>query len=169
MVHTQPRGCLRLQMSPLIQALVALAMFSACSEPRATSLAALPADTEAAEGSDAAEQPVLDTAADAPSPPVALRVATFNTSLFRGSAGQLVRDLAGGNDAQARAVAETLQRVRPDIVLLNEFDWDAEGLAARTFAEDYLAVSQNGAEPLAFGYRYVPNTSGSAPFCDTAR
>ena len=159
MVHTQPRGCLRLQMSPLIQALVALAMFAACSEPRAASLAAVPADTEAAEGSDGADLPDLDTAADSPSPPVALRVATFNTSLFRSSAGQLARDLAGGNDAQARAVAETLQRVRPDIVLLNEFDWDAEGLAARIFAEDYLAVSQNGAEPLTFGHRYVPNTN----------
>lgn len=146
-------------MTPLIQALVALASFSACSEPRAASLDAFSADSEAEEGSDAADLPDLDTAADAPAPPVALRVASFNTSLFRGSAGQLARDLAGGNDAQARAVAETLQRVRPDIVLLNEFDWDADGLAARTFAEDYLAVPQNGAEPLTFSHRYVPNTN----------
>jgi endonuclease/exonuclease/phosphatase family metal-dependent hydrolase len=146
-------------MSPLIQALAALAMLAGCSQHGASSLTVVPADTEGEEGSDAAELPDLDATADAASPPVALRVATFNTSLFRGSAGQLARDLAGGNDAQARAVAETLQRVRPDIVLLNEFDWDAEGLAARAFAEDYLAVSQNGAEPLAFGHRYVPATN----------
>jgi hypothetical protein len=146
-------------MSPLIQALVALALFAGCSQQRTSAAILAPADTEAEEGSDGATLPDLDATADAASPPVALRVATFNTSMFRGSAGQLARDLAGGSDAQARAVAETLQRVRPDIVLLNEFDWDAEGLAAQTFAEDYLAVSQNGAEPLALGHRYVPATN----------
>ena len=146
-------------MSPLIQALVALALFAGCSQQQTSAVTVVAADTEAEEGSDAAELPDLDATADAATPPVTLRVATFNTSLFRGSVGQLARDLAGGNDGQARAVAETLQRVRPDIVLLNEFDWDAEGLAAQTFAEDYLAVSQNGAEPLALGHRYVPATN----------
>ena len=50
-----------------------------------------------------------------------IRVATFNVSLNRSKAGELIDDLRAGNE-QARDVARILQAVRPDIVLLNEFD-----------------------------------------------
>lgn len=72
-------------------------------------------------------------------PPV--RVATFNASLNRNNDGQLVRDL-DGDDPQARAVAEIIQLVRPDILVVNEFDWDEAGEAARLFHDDYLSVDQ---------------------------
>src|SRR5687767_8671282 len=51
-----------------------------------------------------------------------LRVATFNASLNRSAQGQLVADLSTPDNAQARAVAETIQRTNPDLLLLNEFD-----------------------------------------------
>lgn len=83
-----------------------------------------------------------------------VRVATFNASLNRNSAGQLVADLAS-NDAQARAVAEIVQRVRPDILLVNEFDWDETGEAARLFHDRYLAVAQQvSGEPAAGAIEY---------------
>ena len=63
-------------------------------------------------------------AADRPSG--LIRIATFNCSLNRGSDGALRRDLATPGNAQAAAVAEIIQRVRPDILLLQEFDYDAE-------------------------------------------
>jgi hypothetical protein len=57
------------------------------------------------------------------------RFATFNASLNRVAEGELVADLSTPDDVQAQAVAEVIQRVRPDVLLINEFDFDAEGLA----------------------------------------
>lgn len=89
----------------------------------------------------------------------AFRVATFNTSLSRDEAGQLVEALEGGDDPQARKVAEILQRVRPDVVLLNEFDYDERGKAARLFDEQYLEVGHGGASSIDYPHRYVPETN----------
>ena len=58
-----------------------------------------------------------------------VRFATYNASLNRAAAGQLVSDLSTRDNAQARNIAEVLQRVRPDVVLLNEFDY-VEGYEA---------------------------------------
>lgn len=95
--------------------------------------------------------------------PVALRVATFNVSLNREAAGQLTRDLQDGANPQARQIAEILQRVRPDVVLLNEFDFEASGEAVRRFHDRYLAVGQKGQAPLAYPYRYAPPVNTGAP------
>jgi len=91
------------------------------------------------------------------------RVATYNTSLFRDKAGQLARDLAGGQNQQARRVAEVIQRVRPDVLLVNEFDYDAEGRAARSFCQEYLAVGQNGCQPIAFEHRFIAPSNTGVP------
>ena len=88
-----------------------------------------------------------------------LRFATFNVSLSRNKAGGLIAELASGGSKQIRAVAEILQRVRPDIVLLNEFDFDAEGRAIKLFTERFLAVGQNGAQPLRYAHVFVAPTN----------
>ena len=90
----------------------------------------------------------------APPPAGATRVATFNASLNRDRAGQLAVDLAGPDDPQARNVAEIVQRVRPDILVMNEFDYDAPGRSVTLFHDNYLARPQHGAEPIAYPYRY---------------
>ena len=59
-----------------------------------------------------------------------VRFATFNASLNRSFAGQLIADLSTPTNAQARNAAETIQRVRPDVFLINEFDFDAAGNGA---------------------------------------
>ena len=60
---------------------------------------------------------------------------------------------------QAKNVAEVIQRARPDVVLINEFDYDPE--AARLFADNFLAVSQNGAPAQRYPYRFVaPSNTG---------
>lgn len=91
--------------------------------------------------------------------PATLRVAAFNASLFRQSDDELRGDLDGGDDPQAKQVAQLLQHVRPDVVLINEFDWDAEGESARIFEQAYLSVSQGGGEPLEYAFHYVPETN----------
>ena len=92
-----------------------------------------------------------------------LRVATFNAYLNRPSEGQLIQDLRSPNDPQIRAVAEIIQRTRPDILLLQEFDYDPTGEGIQLFQENYLDVSQNGAEPLSYPYVYLPPTNTGLP------
>lgn len=62
-----------------------------------------------------------------------LRLATFNASLNRKEAGILVADFLKGDDPQILAVAEIIRTVRPDILLINEIDYDAGGEALRLF------------------------------------
>ena len=83
----------------------------------------------------------------------AVRFATYNTSLYSDEDGGLVKRLQHG-DAEARKIAAVLQRVRPDVVLLNEFDYDREGRAADLFQRDYLGVAQFGGTPLDYPFRY---------------
>jgi hypothetical protein len=89
------------------------------------------------------------------------RFATFNASLNRAAEGELVADLSTPDDVQAQAVAEVIQRVRPDVLLINEFDFDPAGLAARLFQRNYLSVGHNGAAPISYRYRFVaPSNTG---------
>ncbi|MGR0319537.1 endonuclease/exonuclease/phosphatase family protein [Agromyces sp. ZXT2-3] len=90
-----------------------------------------------------------------------VRVATYNLSLNRNAEGQLVEDLSTGANAQAKTVAEVIQRANPDIVLLNEFDYVEGGLAADLFRDNYLEVSQGGADPVEYPYAFVaPSNTG---------
>jgi myo-inositol-hexaphosphate 3-phosphohydrolase len=92
-----------------------------------------------------------------------VRFATFNASLNRNAAGQLVTDLSAPGNAQAATVAEIIQRVRPDVLLINEFDYVEGGQAAQLFQQNYLGVSHNGTEPITYTYRYVaPSNTGIA-------
>ncbi|SEA80529.1 phytase [Rubrimonas cliftonensis] len=92
-----------------------------------------------------------------------IRVATFNASLNRNNAGQLIDDLSTPDNQQARNAAETIQRAAPDVLLINEFDYDAGGVAADLFRDNYLAVAQNGAAPVDYPYVYVaPSNTGVA-------
>ncbi len=106
-------------------------------------------------------------------PPPKVRFATFNASLNRAAAGQLVGDLSAplnppsadtalqARRQQAANVAEIIQRTRPDVLLVNEFDFVEGGVAADLFQQNYLGVSQTGAQPITYPYRYVaPSNTG---------
>jgi hypothetical protein len=71
-----------------------------------------------------------------PDEPSSIRVATFNASLNRSAAGQLVADLQGEN-AQARAAADVIAANSPDVLLVNEFDYSGDE-AVRLFNDNYL-------------------------------
>jgi len=93
--------------------------------------------------------------------PDSVRFATFNASLNRFNAGDLVVDLSTPDNAQAQTIAEIIQRTHPDVILINEFDYDENGTAAELFQENYLSVSQNGADPIEYGYYFVaPSNTG---------
>ncbi len=97
-----------------------------------------------------------------PAQTVNLRIATFNASLYTEQAGGLLARLQAG-DADARKIAAVVQRVRPDVLLINEFDHDAEGAAADVFMRDYLGVAQNGQEAIAYPYRYLAPVNTGEP------
>jgi hypothetical protein len=90
-----------------------------------------------------------------------LRIATFNASLNRAAAGELVADLSTPDDPQAREVAEVVQRVRPDVLLVNEFDYAPE--AVDLFRDDYLEVGQNGADPIEYPYAFIAPSNTGVP------
>lgn len=93
--------------------------------------------------------------------PATVRFATFNASLNRFNAGDLINDLSTPDNSQAQAVAEIIQRTRPEVLLINEFDYDANHEAADLFRENYLMVSQNGADPIDYPYVFVaPSNTG---------
>jgi len=104
-----------------------------------------------------------DAWARAMSADATLRVATYNTSLYDDDTGGLIRRLESG-DGGARKIAAVLQRVRPDLVLLNEFDFDQEGRAADLFQQHYLEVAQpGGGDPLRYAYRYLAPVNTGVP------
>ncbi len=63
-------------------------------------------------------EPVGATASE-PQAPTETRFSTFNASLNRDEAGQLIADLSTPDNAQASNVAEIVQRVRPAVLLIN--------------------------------------------------
>jgi Endonuclease/Exonuclease/phosphatase family len=96
-----------------------------------------------------------------------VRFATFNASLNRSAAGQLRADLLAPADlsrqgvVQAHNVAEIVQRIRPDVLLVNEFDFDPVSLDL--FADNFLAVPHNGAAGISYPYRFIaPSNTGIA-------
>jgi Endonuclease/Exonuclease/phosphatase family len=104
---------------------------------------------------------LVSPAAVADHGPADVRFATFNASLNRGAAGQLVTDLSTPDNAQAREVAEVIQLNRPDVLLINEFDYVPGNTAADLFRENYLERGQNGASPIDYPYAFVaPSNTG---------
>jgi Endonuclease/Exonuclease/phosphatase family len=100
------------------------------------------------------------TAATA-APPADVRVATFNASLNRAAEGELVADLSTPDDPQAREVAEVVQRVRPDVLLINEFDHAPA--AVDLFRDNYLERGQNGAEPIEYPHAFIAPSNTGVP------
>ncbi|REL26844.1 endonuclease/exonuclease/phosphatase family protein [Thalassotalea euphylliae] len=96
-----------------------------------------------------------------------IKIATFNVSmealnyLPKGERGQVV---PSGNELttalnsqhqQIKNIAEIIQRVNPDILLLNEFDrTDNNAIALQKFLTSYLAKSQQGQTPVNYPYFY---------------
>ena len=94
---------------------------------------------------------------------VRVRFATYNASFNRATAGALIADFGSTGNTQGRRVAEIIQRVRPDVLLLNEFDYDAAGQAAARFQSNYLGVSQNGFAPITYPYRFLRSVNTGVP------
>ncbi|MGB0507136.1 MAG: endonuclease/exonuclease/phosphatase family protein [Pikeienuella sp.] len=78
-----------------------------------------------------------------PPPPdkYSIRVATYDVALSRRYAGVLAQEFRLGGSPQIAAVIEIIQRVQPDVILINNFDYDLRGIAAELFRD---TLSQAG-------------------------
>ena len=91
------------------------------------------------------------------------KVATYNISHYRATAGALITDLATVNATQSQNIARVIQRNNADVLLLNEFDYDAKGEALKRFQENYLEVGQSGEAPVYYPYAFIaPSNTGIA-------
>ncbi|WP_240464839.1 endonuclease/exonuclease/phosphatase family protein [Paraferrimonas sp. SM1919] len=95
-----------------------------------------------------------------------VKIATFNVSMEATnylknnkavySAKTLTNALNSGEFEQINNIAEIIQRVRPDILLLNEFDYVANPQAGiELFKTKYLGISQQGQAPIEYPYVYI--------------
>jgi len=90
-----------------------------------------------------------------------LRVATFNSYLNRTTYGKLYSDLVRDNDTQVKNVAHIIQMVKPDIILINEFDYNGSA-NVDLLIQNYLNVAQGDADTIDYPYYYVaPSNTGT--------
>jgi 3-phytase len=91
-----------------------------------------------------------------------VKFATFNASLHRNNEGDLLADLSSSTInnriRQIRTVAEIIQRVNPDVLLINEFDYVGSNQAVDLFQNKFLAMPQDtlntGSPAAAVNYPY---------------
>jgi len=84
-----------------------------------------------------------------------VRFASFNVAMNRRNAGDLKKELMSGESSTTQSIAEIIQRVRPDVLLVNEFDYDEASEGLKAFQEKFLGVSQNGQKPIEYPHVYA--------------
>jgi hypothetical protein len=106
--------------------------------------------------------------------PATLTFATYNVSMEaenyvkRGTPGNseqiLARELASGTNQQIRNIAKIIQTVRPDVILLNEFDYIKDpDQGALQFVRNYLAKEQPGTQGIDYPYYYYTTVNTGQP------
>ncbi|HSM68858.1 MAG TPA: endonuclease/exonuclease/phosphatase family protein [Xanthomonadales bacterium] len=96
----------------------------------------------------------LCTACATPPDAPTVRFATFNAAMGLAGPGELAERLESGDDPALAALAGILQTIRPDVLLLNEFDYIPGVDAARLLQDHYLSVPQNGREPITYTWSF---------------
>ncbi|MEM9351771.1 MAG: endonuclease/exonuclease/phosphatase family protein [Planctomycetota bacterium] len=103
-----------------------------------------------------------------------VRFATFNVSLYGQNHSEVASRLASRGDPQISAVAEIIRHVRPDVLLLNEFDFPSVATGPveptaesrlqllKLFQQNYLETPQTdgdptakASEPIRFAHRFT--------------
>jgi len=84
-----------------------------------------------------------------------VRFATFNISFNRDRAGMLKERLAKGKGKNFDRITKIIQRVRPDVILLNEFDYDPTGESVKLFQDLFLAKNHDDLEPITYPHVFI--------------
>lgn len=97
------------------------------------------------------------------SPATTLRIASFNIAMGFEKSGQMAAALQDPEHQRLRQVAAILQTVRPDVVLLNEFDFDTSLDAAGLLNRNFLAHAGNGREAIEYPYHFRAESNTGIP------
>ncbi len=106
-----------------------------------------------------------------------LRVASFNVSIESNNyierdqkisleerAGLVQKLLSDGTHSQIKNIAEIIQTVNPDVVLLNEFDYISdEEHGVKAFVKNYLNISQNDKTAVDYPYTFIAPVNTGEP------
>lgn len=93
-----------------------------------------------------------------------VRVATFNIKELTTPKLHEAGSDGRGSNAQLRKAAAIIQRVRPDILLINEIDFDEERRSnAARFMKQYLAVGQDEQAPIVYEHIYFEPVNTGVP------
>ncbi len=95
--------------------------------------------------------------------PETARIAVFNIWELSFAKLDVVDAEGRGAHPQLRGAAEIVQRVRPDILLINEIDFDPERSAAKRFVDRYLKVSQHGQKPIDYPFVFAAPVNTGLP------
>jgi hypothetical protein len=95
-----------------------------------------------------------------------IRFATFNMALNRSRAGALVTELEQGSE-KARKLATIVQLVRPQVLLVNELDYDTEQQSMELLHAKYFEVPQEisgeTTSAISYPYRYTAEVNTGVP------
>lgn len=91
--------------------------------------------------------------------PTAIRFATFNVAMGLNEEGALASNLQSTDHPQLERMAEIIQRIRPDVLLLNEFDHQEGFDAYQWLTKNYLQKSWNGQTPIDYPYHFVTDVN----------
>ncbi|MCF6263401.1 MAG: endonuclease/exonuclease/phosphatase family protein [Xanthomonadales bacterium] len=83
-----------------------------------------------------------------------LKIATYNVASGLRNAGDLEQKLSQKNDPKLIKIAAIIQHVRADILLLNEFDYQAGAQLGKLFQQNYLSQAQLGQAAIDYPYTY---------------
>lgn len=100
-----------------------------------------------------------------------LRVATFNVSIeadnYDPSSNDgmaVVNQLSSGSNQQIQNIAAIIQTVQPDVLLLNEFDYQPKAHLINLFIRHYLSKPQNPAlKAIHYPYFYLAPVNTGVP------
>ena len=96
--------------------------------------------------------------------PRSARIATFNIWELSTAKLNQLDDRGKGANKQLLSAAEIIQRVRPDILLINELDFDAEHRNnAQHFSRRYLEVSQSDLAPIRYPHIFFEPVNTGLP------
>ena len=84
-----------------------------------------------------------------------LRIASFHTGLSRDGPGLLLRDILRGEDGDITAAINVISAVRPDVILLLDFDYDLENQALTAFRD---ALTAAGGPQFPYLFSRLPNS-----------
>ncbi len=122
------------------------------------SIGALAVVTDKATGS-VIEEEALDTRKT-------IRFATYNVSMAdhefgTGNSNRLIELLSDKNNISAniKKIVEVIQIIRPDVLFLNEFNYDENNEAIQKFQDILRTQTYNGSEPI--DYQYFFNTESN--------